>query len=150
MKPGFLFNGINLLAVKPSRDCVDRSSSEQSFLIRFAKAFRKSFVEYPNCLIVNILHQPSAYRSDDLEPHFVSIAARMTQDSLKPLYANGRIDLNGPCRRVSGELSLGLACLCFSISSILIDNGRIPFDMLFVKSFKAPFAISFFITLFLK
>ena len=45
---GFLSNGINLMAVKASRDCVDSNSSEQSFLIKFAKSLRMSLGEFQN------------------------------------------------------------------------------------------------------
>ena len=40
LKPGFLSYGINLLAVKASRNCVDCSSSEQSFLMKSPKALK--------------------------------------------------------------------------------------------------------------
>ena len=41
LKPGFLSNSINLLAVEASRDCGDCSSSAQSFLMKFPKALRR-------------------------------------------------------------------------------------------------------------
>ena len=89
LKPGFLSNGINLLAVKASRNCVDYSYSEQSFLMTFAKGLRRSLDEFPNCLEVNILRQSTSSRPDGPEPPFVNIAARMTKDSLMSSYATG-------------------------------------------------------------
>ena len=50
LKPGFLSNGINLLAVKAPRDCADCSSSEQSFLMKFARTLRRSLDKFPSCL----------------------------------------------------------------------------------------------------
>ena len=79
-------------------------------------------------------------RPVDLEPPFVNIAPRMTQDSLISSNANRWIVLNGPSRWVTGADSLGSPeCFCFIKSSVLLDSWRIPFDMLFVNSFKAPF-----------
>ena len=65
----------------------------------------------------------------------------MTKDSLMSSYATGWIGLIGPCRRVSGKDPLGSGCFCFSKSSGLSDNGRIPFDILFVNSFKVPLTL---------
>ena len=48
LKPGFLSNGICLLAVTASRDCVDCSSSEQNFLMKFAKALQRPLNEFAN------------------------------------------------------------------------------------------------------
>ena len=80
LKPGYFSNGINLLAVKASRDYVDCSSSEQSFLRKFAKTLRRSLDEFPICLEFNTLLQPSASRNDGPEPSFVNIAARITKE----------------------------------------------------------------------
>ena len=89
LKPGFLSNGINLLAMKASRDYVDCSSSEQRFLKRFTKALRRSLDEFPNCLIVNILRQQSLSRANGPDPHFVNIDNRMSKESLMPSYPTG-------------------------------------------------------------
>ena len=80
LKPGYFSNGINLLAVKASRDYVDCSSCEQSFLMKFAKTLRGSFDEFQNFLEFNILFQPSVSRSDGPEPSLVNIAARITKE----------------------------------------------------------------------
>ena len=62
LKSGFFCNGINMLTVKALTGCVDCSSSDQRFFVKFVKALRRSLDEFPHCLEVNILHQPSASR----------------------------------------------------------------------------------------
>ena len=128
LKPGFLCDRINLLGVKALTDC---SSSEQSFSMKFAKALRRSLDELPN----SILRHPSASKPDDPKPPFINIAACITKDSLMLSYATERIGLNGPCGRASGEDSIDAVCFCFSKSYVLLDNRRIPFDMLSLELF---------------
>ena len=89
LKPGFLSNDINLLAVKVSMDCVNCISFAQSFLMKIVKVLRRSLNEFPNSLEVNILRQLSASRPDGLGPPFVNITAHMTKDLLMPSYATG-------------------------------------------------------------
>ena len=46
LKPDFLSNDISLLTVKVLRDCVDCSSSEQSFLMKFAKLCESHLINF--------------------------------------------------------------------------------------------------------
>ena len=121
---------------------MELSSSEQSFLMKFKKALRRSLDKFPNCLEVNVLRHQSAFRPDGPESPFVNIDPCMAIDSLMSTYVSGCIGLNESCERVFGEDSIGLGCFCLSKSSALLDSGRIPFDVLFVNSFKAPCILS--------
>ena len=122
---------------------MDCRSAEQSVLMKFEESLRRSLDEFPNCLEVNILCQPSASRPYGPEPLFVNIAACTTKDWLMSSYVIECNGLNGPCRRVSDEDSSGSECFCFSKSRVLLDKERIPFDILFVNSFKALFTFPF-------
>ena len=88
----------------------------------------------------SILRQLSASIPDGPEPPFVNTAARKTKESFMSSYATRWTDRNGVCRRASGEHSSGSGCFCLSKSTILLDNGRILFYLLFVNSFKGLFA----------
>ena len=44
--PGFLSNGIKLLTVKTLRECVDCSSSEESFLMEFSKIYEGHLMNF--------------------------------------------------------------------------------------------------------
>ena len=122
---------------------MDCRSAEQSVLMKFEESLRRSLDEFPNCLGVNILCQPSKSRPYGPEPPFVNIAARTTKDWLMSSYVIGCSGLNRPCRRVSSEDSSESGCFCFSKSRVLLDKERIPFDILFVNNFKALFTFPF-------
>lgn len=96
------------------------------------------------CMEVYILHQHLALGPDGPGSPFVGTATHIMKYSLIPSYATGWMIWMYPAEELWWRFFQSSG-FCFIKCGALLDNATIPFDIMFINSFKTPFKFRFFI-----